>query len=713
MIMFFDVLLIDHKAVLFRPYEERRSHLKRLVKRIPGKADFVWRANVDMSQPNGPERLRSVLANALARRWEGLVIKPCKDAYFNSDKRPLPWIKLKKDCIKGYGDTADFAVIGAGYDAKTAAKWRISYLRWTHFFIACLKDQPVDEEYCQRREVLVIDCVSECISMEDIKALNQHGNLRAMQPSSLEAAEMLEVEFRGSNTGSPGLSAIFREPFVFEIAGSGFDKSSGKDFFALRFPRVMKIHWDRDWRNATSFLKLQEMASEARQKPGRGLKEEIANWEKSLQQLDHAAKDAWISTDDEMKDQDRNTPSSKFGARGRRSPRNCTSPVMVRIDSTELEANEKFESGKEIAQTSKAEAIQVHSKANNLPASIASKITHESGFTVRSLKRKQQPAFQTLFDAGAQTLDHSTEIKERAKKSRRTAISSSPSIRSVTSVRSPLQELTNLSSSPAHRSPPRTWASTTLLHKILVGSHQETHQRYRNSRRIVKMSSSPKQTETNSTAISEHVVQPSSSPSKSTSQVNNINPEDLSPIPPRPSIPNLRECQVYLSYRVFDRPDKLQALLSDLLFPPIEFPRRPAAWYVDNPVSVSNRLIDQGTKTMLLLYDSNVEQDLHSVPYKMAHNMAGLQRKQLVAEGTVTRVFDWRILDLVARYEKDGDLAVAASGHKVLDLVDEYWLGDVRVYPPGPRPEGKRVKEWVIEMQMAGGKYELWDIEGV
>jgi hypothetical protein len=53
---------------------------------------------------------------------------------------------------------------------------------------------------------------------------------------------------------------LFKYPFVVEVMGAGFDRSANARHFALRFPRVQKIHDDRTYRDTVSFNKLQDMA---------------------------------------------------------------------------------------------------------------------------------------------------------------------------------------------------------------------------------------------------------------------------------------------------------------------------------------------------------------------------------------------------------------------------------------------------------------------
>jgi DNA ligase 4 len=53
---------------------------------------------------------------------------------------------------------------------------------------------------------------------------------------------------------------LFTHPFLVELMGAGFDKPANTSYFALRFPRLLKIHGDRSFNDTISFDELQEMA---------------------------------------------------------------------------------------------------------------------------------------------------------------------------------------------------------------------------------------------------------------------------------------------------------------------------------------------------------------------------------------------------------------------------------------------------------------------
>jgi DNA ligase 4 len=117
MIMFYNLLLLDNTVCIRESYNKQRQQLQSLVYYIPGRVDIGSREVIDFSSPSTTELLCQAFAQAIARRWEGFVLKGCIDPYFLFNSTD-PFIKLKKDYIPGLGDTADFAIVGGRRNAK-------------------------------------------------------------------------------------------------------------------------------------------------------------------------------------------------------------------------------------------------------------------------------------------------------------------------------------------------------------------------------------------------------------------------------------------------------------------------------------------------------------------------------------------------------------------------------------------------------------------
>lgn len=70
---------------------------------------------------NSEKALEEAFAATIADHQEGLVIK-AEESHYHDYK--LPWVKLKKDYIPGYGDAVDLVVVGAIWDKKRGRELR-------------------------------------------------------------------------------------------------------------------------------------------------------------------------------------------------------------------------------------------------------------------------------------------------------------------------------------------------------------------------------------------------------------------------------------------------------------------------------------------------------------------------------------------------------------------------------------------------------------
>ncbi|KFA77702.1 hypothetical protein S40288_10262 [Stachybotrys chartarum IBT 40288] len=118
------------------------------------------------------------------------------DNPYFSFNRSRPFIKLKKDYIPGLSDTADFAIVRGRHDTR-------------------------DET--ELRSIPEFDILYE------------------------SAHRLQSVE-------------LFRRPFIVEVVSAGFDKPANVGYFTLRFPRVLKVHEDRSFRDTVGFEELQGTA---------------------------------------------------------------------------------------------------------------------------------------------------------------------------------------------------------------------------------------------------------------------------------------------------------------------------------------------------------------------------------------------------------------------------------------------------------------------
>ncbi|KAL8777737.1 MAG: hypothetical protein Q9213_007729 [Squamulea squamosa] len=371
MIAYYDVMLVDDDVVMSSPHSTRRRRLQDLVICGRGMAVISKQKTVDFSSSNGPEKLRILFATAITHRWEGLVLKPFNEPYFSSRKSsgdglPQGWIKLKKDYIPGLGDTADFAVIGAGYDASRAAQLKCPNVKWTHFHLGCLRNKKEVKEKNVRPYFIVVGALD--VNLEMTKHLNQHGQFCALPFGSLQSYQD-PFMINSISKNIPSMKVLFRRPFVFDVVGAGFDKEGNRDYFTLRFPRAIKIHTDRDWKDSVSFDELQQMAEVSRTVPA-DTKAEVTGWEKQLDEVDKGAKESHVPWD--LSDDDDDVPDSSQEAKPTtetksRVPRRRSSvvPPMIRMDTQEMTTKEqRLNTGEVVERPSQRSHISNWSESN-------------------------------------------------------------------------------------------------------------------------------------------------------------------------------------------------------------------------------------------------------------------------------------------------------------------------------------------------------------
>lgn len=285
MVVFFDLLVLDDDVCVRKAHRERRLLLKDTVRAIGGRASIAEQVVLDFSHRDSPHRLERLFAKPIAQRWEGCVLKGCDDPYFsilqNSvDTTSGRWIKLKKDYIPGLGDTVDLALVGAKYMPQDAnALKAIANLLWTHFFIGALVNKEAVLHHGATPRFRVMDVINRhCASLGNIQVLNQYGEFYACSPMSSEHGFHIEY----GKPDLPQMDVVFKTPFVVEMLGSGFERPSNARFYALRFPRITKIHWDRTFEYAVSFQELQDLADKARAVTAEDDSGEQEQWSKRI-----------------------------------------------------------------------------------------------------------------------------------------------------------------------------------------------------------------------------------------------------------------------------------------------------------------------------------------------------------------------------------------------------------------------------------------------
>jgi DNA ligase-1 len=221
----FDVLVVDGKTVVEKPYEERRRILERKVEPVPGRVMVVERRITGKR-----EEIEEFLRHSLSLGHEGLLAKQL-DSPYRAGRREFLWLKLKPEV-----DTVDLVVVGAHYGKGKRAGTFGSY-------VLAARDEKTGNYKTVTR------CGSGYTD-EDLEELTKmfQGLKVERPPPEVE----IEIE----------CDAYFRPEVVFEVAFEEIQLSPPEKHtggVGLRFPRFLRIREDRRPEEATSLEEILQM----------------------------------------------------------------------------------------------------------------------------------------------------------------------------------------------------------------------------------------------------------------------------------------------------------------------------------------------------------------------------------------------------------------------------------------------------------------------
>ncbi|KAH8177226.1 ATP dependent DNA ligase domain-containing protein [Sarocladium implicatum] len=284
MIMYFDILSIDDTSLLHARHSERRQHLERVIRIIPGRSEIVPSQVIDFDHRLAASHLRKAFASVIVQRGEGLVLKP-DDPYFDfsSDKRRFSssCIKLKKEYIGNVGEIGDLAIVGAGFDPARAKSYTVKALKWTHFYVGCLNNKEEVQRWNAKPGFTVVGVVE--MNETQLKSFIMHGSTETVTISNNTHTNL---RLAPGCDKRPAMKHAFTKPPVIDLRCFSFDKEGNTGFWTPRFPGVAKLHFDRDFNQVMTFDELQTMAQIATSIPELEDSQENLAWIARLEAAD-------------------------------------------------------------------------------------------------------------------------------------------------------------------------------------------------------------------------------------------------------------------------------------------------------------------------------------------------------------------------------------------------------------------------------------------
>ncbi|KAK2463717.1 hypothetical protein APHAL10511_004468 [Amanita phalloides] len=257
-LVFFDILVLDSCPLVRLPYSHRREILESVVKTAPGRVFLAKRALVDITTSQSERRLQAIFARSVANFEEGIVLKAEESLYHDFN---LPWVKIKKDYIPGYGDTVDLIIMAAMWDKKRGRELRVPPSTYTTFFIGALDNTKENETTLRRPHLHVYFTVSYGLTREQLEDLNFCINSSGTATYK-RLMDCLDYSFTLSPTLSVTPTIVFKRPLLAELVGAGFTKSANSKYYELRFPRITRVYRtsERTWGDGINLQELQEIA---------------------------------------------------------------------------------------------------------------------------------------------------------------------------------------------------------------------------------------------------------------------------------------------------------------------------------------------------------------------------------------------------------------------------------------------------------------------
>ncbi|RKP16736.1 DNA ligase/mRNA capping enzyme, partial [Rozella allomycis CSF55] len=257
-LIFFDILYLNGEGLLNCTLRNRRLKLEQVVQTIPNYCELSKTFIIDFSKLNHLDLLRNVFQEHIQKNEEGIIVKSLDSIYkpFNRTN----WWKIKKDCrgfnIDGYGDTGDFAIVGASYapNADSSGLFQI-------FHVGCLTNKKeLLDKISSCPNFAIVFTVEMGLSRDERSSISALINNTSIKFHNGLKLPNREVSYQITNLINSKIDVILSIPLVFELLGSGFTKERPNKFFTLRFPRILKVYYNRNPIECITFQELQELS---------------------------------------------------------------------------------------------------------------------------------------------------------------------------------------------------------------------------------------------------------------------------------------------------------------------------------------------------------------------------------------------------------------------------------------------------------------------
>jgi DNA ligase 1 len=239
-IFLFDIMMINNKPLVEKPFKERNIFLKICFDIIPNKIDFAKQIFVsEEKKKNFKRKILNFFKKSILDDCEGIIIKTANSKYEPS-KRSNNWIKIKKDYMENLGDSLDLIVLGADYGKGKRSKFYGNFLMGAY-------SEEQDKYY-------TVCKIGTGFSDDNLEKFTE--------------------KFEPLN--DPPKNCIFRKSpdvwffpnYIWEIKSASFTKSpvytlnsdsTNSSGISLRFPRFIRERLDKSIENSTTVEQIKKL----------------------------------------------------------------------------------------------------------------------------------------------------------------------------------------------------------------------------------------------------------------------------------------------------------------------------------------------------------------------------------------------------------------------------------------------------------------------
>lgn len=235
---FFDVIYLNGKSFFEAPFKERRKVLESIITPVPGKFQFAEELITKDLQ-----KAEKFYKKALEANQEGVMVKNLQALYQPGRRVAGGWLKVKPTM-----ENLDLAIVGAGWGTGKRAGWMGT------FVLGCLDEKTGNFLECGMMGTGLRE--KDAALKEGDKSRLQEGVDEKQGVTFMNLTKMLKPYIESDKGGSIKI----KPKVVVEVAYEEIQKSPNYESgFALRFPRIIRIRFDKGLEQVDSLERLKRL----------------------------------------------------------------------------------------------------------------------------------------------------------------------------------------------------------------------------------------------------------------------------------------------------------------------------------------------------------------------------------------------------------------------------------------------------------------------